>query len=797
MISRFSNGCRVRDLDMAIVKICAALVVEHIDYATLAGRILVNDLHKYTEPSIRNTVQALSAMTDRLGRPIGRIADEYKNLIARFHKDIDAKIDHSRDYKLDHFGLETMKKSYLMRGSTGMTIERPQHAYMRVAITTRCCQADKKGDRAPEKLARARLTKAFYVYDMLSLHYISHASPTMLNSGTIHRQLSSCYLLRVDDDLGVLYDVVKDTAIISKGAGGVGICLTPMRAKDSIIRSSGGKSSGIQYYTMLQDASQRYANQGGLRPGAFAVYLEVWHADIFTHIEMGRLTGTLAEQRTNAPNIKYALWVPDLFMEILVDELAGRETEGWCLFSPDEAPGLFEVYDKSRSREPGADRKFRDLYYSYKAKKLYRGMVPAGELAFAWFKTSYQTGGPYWMYKDAANRKSNLSHVRTITNSNLCGEITIPCWHDKKEPDKAETAVCNLAAINLPAFVKENTGGVYFDYPGLINASKLVTSNLDNIIDINEYPTEAGRRSNFNHRPIGVGVMGLADVFAKFKYPFGSSMALNLNEAIHACIYYGCMTQSAKLGGVRGSHPSYRGSPASKGILQPDLWVEAGDLDKGWEKRISENSPLTPAMWRGLRQQCQKAVRNGYVTASMPTATSSNVLGSNECFEPFTAMLYSRRTAAGEFIKLNSYLFWELMGKGLWDEEVCNRLMESGGSVQNISHLPLEIRSRFRTAREIDASRITYNAARMGPFISQSSSVNYYYTEPKFSKVLTEMVRSWKLGSITGSYYIFSAPATGSQKNLTKQYANKPNEQKDMPGSVAVCSEDVCETCSV
>jgi ribonucleotide reductase alpha subunit len=991
--TRFRNGMTTHDLDMETISVCASLSTNHRDYSSLAARLVISNLHKKTNNSFVKTMQLLST----------RLSNEFISIVNRFGQEIDSRIDYGRDYKFSYFGIETMKRSYLLHDND--TVERPQHAYMRVALAIWCCREDKFGHLANEKIARDRLEAAFHVYDLLSQHFISHASPTMFNAGTKLPQLSSCFLLSVDDDLDVLYEIVKSSGLISKCAGGIGIGLTRMRAKDAYICGSGGKSSGIENYIMLHNASQRYANQGGVRPGAFAMYLEVWHDDIFTHLEMGRLKGPRAEQRTNAPDLKYGLWVPDRFMEALEDELLNVDAGDWYLFSPDEAPGLEAVFDESRDRL-SSNRAFSALYDKYISEGRYRRKVKAGDIIKEWAKTVGQIGNPYIGFKDAINRKSNLSHVRTITQSNLCVsadtliltdqghkkigdlvdqkvtvwngiewseitvcqtgrncpmvcvdfdngaklictpdhhfylkdgtmrfainlkagdtlekcqwpiiydgeflefaysngimpvidknifsasifskvlwvegycngvntyynslglqipksnetqtirlllqtmgcnsngliiptenliilkklgfnprslrgvhldesvktlfdvsvvsvtrldekyntfcftepkrnrgvfngiltgqciEVTIPSWHDEDKIDEAEYGVCNLGAINLAAFVVSDASkqdGVRFEFQKLIDASKKITVNLDNIIDINFYPREPCKRSNMRHRPIGVGTIGLADVFARFKYAFGSDKAKKLDSAIHACIYYGCMYQSSLLGAKYGSHSSWEGSPAQRGLLQPDLWVMAGDLDKNWESEIetTTNNLLLSKDWVDLRSKVQKSLRNGYVTALMPTATSSNVVGSNECFEPFTTNLYTRKTLAGEFTMLNNYLFDEIEKLNLWNSDIRSALLTNAGSVQSIELLPEELRLRYKTAREINQCDITLHAAARNPFVSQSMSLNYYFGELTLSKLLTVIMLGWKKGLTTGSYYIHSSPAAGSQK---------------------------------
>ncbi|QST86965.1 pF778R [African swine fever virus] len=740
-----------------LISYCSALTILHYDYSTLAARLSVYQLHQSTASSFSKAVRLQAAQS------CSRLSPQFVDVVYKYKAIFDSYIDYSRDYKLSLLGIETMKNSYLLKNKDGVIMERPQDAYMRVAIMI----------YGMGKVVNIKMI--LLTYDLLSRHIITHASPTMFNAGTKKPQLSSCFLLNVNDNLENLYDMVKTAGIISGGGGGIGLCLSGIRAKNSFISGSGLRSNGIQNYIMLQNASQCYANQGGLRPGAYAVYLELWHQDIFTFLEMPRLKGQMAEQRLNAPNLKYGLWVPDLFMEILEDQIHNRGDGRWYLFSPDQAPNLHKVFDLERSQHENAHREFKKLYYQYVAEKRYTGVTTAKEIIKAWFKTVIQVGNPYIGFKDAINRKSNLSHVGTITNSNLCIEVTIPCW----EGDKAEQGVCNLAAVNLAAFIRENG----YDYRGLIEASGNVTENLDNIIDNGYYPTEATRRSNMRHRPIGIGVFGLADVFASLKIKFGSPEAIAMDEAIHAALYYGAMRRSIELAKEKGSHPSFPGSAASKGLLQPDLWVRCGDLIPSWEERVAQTTQgvLTRKSWRQLRLAAIQGVRNGYLTALMPTATSSNSTGKNECFEPFTSNLYTRRTLSGEFIVLNKYLIDDLKEINLWTEAIQLQLLNAGGSIQHILDIPAEIRDRYKTSREMNQKILTKHAAARNPFVSQSMSLNYYFYEPELSQVLTVLVLGWKKGLTTGSYYCHFSPGAGTQKKIIR------NSEK-------ACNAD-CEAC--
>ena len=808
VVSRFQNGMTTHDLDMLTASVCAAQSTHHQDFSDLASRIIASDLQKRTDESFLATVNRLNNTTSGSGENISRLDPEFVGIAHRAAEEIDRRLNFTRDFHFTCFGIQTMLRSYLLRETEqdSPTVERPQHAYMRVALALCVCQSDKKGHEVAENIFRERLERAFGVYDLLSTHRLTHASPTMFNAGTKHAQLSSCYLLSVDDNLDVLLQVDKDAGMISKWAGGIGICLTPMRAEGALIKSTGGKSSGLRRYISKLNASQLYVNQGGLRPGAYALYLETWHADIFTFLEMGRFKGVAV----NAPDLKYALWVNDMFMEAVVAELNVKaavsrgehinekimaEAGNWHLFSPDRAPGLDKVHGDE----------FRILYTRYVAEQRYECVVKASTIMTEWFKTVAQKGNPYILFKDHINAKSNLAHYRTITNSNLCAEITIPCFHTEGMTEEAEYGTCNLAAIPLASFVvpdarASNPGRVRIDWAALIATAGVAIRNLDNVIDINFYPVEACRRSNMKHRPVALGVMGLADVFAKFKYAYGTPEARTLDRALHAAIYYGAMRSSSELGRERGNFASFEGSASQQGLLQPDIWVRSGHLEPAWEDEVTTTTDgaISATMWGELRSACSQYLRNAYVTADMPTATSSQATGQNECFEPFTSNLYTRKTLAGEFTLLNPYLLQELENLKLWDKDMCRDLIASAGSVQEISRVPSDLRRRYRTAREIDQRALTIHAKARNPFLSQTQSLNYYFGEPKLKDALTVIVKGWQEGLTTGSYYIHTQPATGSQKtSIIAPPAYDRQTPPPVENNYCGNTEEVCITCSV
>lgn len=839
VISRFRSGMRTVEVDDLIVQVCLSLSSRHPDYSALAGRILINNLQKRISKPFAQVYVDLARSSK------SRISPGFLNLVSRFADCIEGRIDYSRDYLNVGFSVATLMRSYLLKDpETEEIAELPQHMYMRVALALQCMSpsTEDPNDRETwggepiqdDELLAHRLEVAFRLYDLLSLKKVSHASPTIFNAGTYITQYSSCFQAQVDDDLRNLYEVLTDTAMMSKTAGGVSVSLDRMRAKGALIRSSGGKSTGVEKYICLLQRSQVYANQGGNRPGAFAVYLSPHHADILTFLEMGLPTGARFEHREDGHLLKYAVWIPDRFMLALEEEIAvrrrlaagedvpeaERERAGlWHLFSPDRAPGLEGCYDERSpwSGEPGGT--YSDLYDTYVSEGRYERTVKASEVMKAIVRSLGLTGTPYLLFKDNVNRQSNLAQAgggRTVVSSNLCAEVTIPCLSREGKPDETLYSVCNLAAVNLPSFVVPDmtaAGGVRFDYVGVIDAAAALATNLDNIIDLNHVPAEGCRRSNQYFRAIGIGVMGLADVFHLFGYEFGSPQAKRLDMAIHACIYYGATQQSSELARVRGNFPAYAESAAARGKLQPDLCVEDGILNPAWAEAVEAETGgvLTPEMWDELRRRVGPGpdgpgyLRNGYVTALMPTATSSNAAGVNECFEPYTTHMYSRKTLAGEFTLLNPHLVRELEKLKLWDENTADILETTNGSVagwdgesvEGAPTLPEDVRRRFRTARELDQLEIISHAAYRNPFVSQSQSMNLYWERITLSSVVEALFAAWRSGLSTGAYYSHSSPASGALGRggaPSRKEAKKPAEAPACrlgPGGPG------CEACSV
>jgi ribonucleoside-diphosphate reductase alpha subunit len=820
VVARFANGMTTRQLDALTVGVCTGLTTHHPDYARLAARICVSDLHKRTPAGLDEMVGVILAAAAE--RRAARYSAEYVGIVRRCCDAINARLDFRRDYMFSFFGFQTLARSYLIRAGQradistlldDVVMERPQHLYMRVALILFCGTPDRRGHEAPGELFAQRLQRAFAYYDRLSRHEVSNATPTMLNAGTEHQQLSSCFQFAPGDDLESLMDTLKATGETAKWSGGVSHRLSAVRAEGSAIKTTGGKSSGIKRYIKVLNELQLYVDQGGNRPGAYAEYLAVWHDDVFTFLKLGRIKGEVL----NAPDLKYALMVPDLFMRALRRGLKGGDgQDDWYLFSPDNAPRLYCTW--------GAE--FEELYARYVAEGRFTRKVRARDIIREAFTTWRQTGTPYVLFADHVNGKSMLQHVATITSSNLCTEVTLPTWADFEAKDfnaeKGEHGVCNLGALCLGSFVRDaENGGPPEEHPdvaallreqvdvaGLMAAARLLTEALDNVIDITFTPTEAGRRSNARHRPLAIGDMGLADVFRKLRLSFGSPEARRVDMALHAAIYYAAACASSELAETRGHFPSMfdrqsgKPSPAAAGKLQPDLWADAGHLAPGWEAEIEELlGPLLPAAaWDALRGRVRRGLlRNCYLTSLMPTASTSNIVGQNECIEPVVSTIYTRKTQAGDFTLVDQYLVAELLRRGLWSDEMRRAIIAADGSVQHIQAIPEDVRRRFKTARELDPRLIVLHAAARGPFVSQSQSLNHFFEELTLPNVLTVLFLAWEKGLPTGSYYMYSAPAAGTQKTSIRAPAHNDEQKARGPTEGAVChkDDDGCLSCGV
>jgi ribonucleoside-diphosphate reductase alpha chain len=745
VLSQIYDGVKTSELDELTAQLAAGLSTLHPDYGTLAARISVSNHHKNTSSSFTEVVKRLSNQTmPATGESTSLLHPSLLAFVETHGKEIDAYIQYDRDYLFDYFGFKTLEKSYLLRDTSMTVVERPQHMWMRVSLALWSNEST--------------LTKVFETYDLLSQKFLTHATPTLFNAGTPRQQLSSCFLLAMSDDsISGIYKTLGDCAMISKYAGGIGLHISNIRARGSLIKGTNGTSNGLTPMLRVFNNTARYVDQGGgKRNGSFAMYLEPWHADVEDFLKM-KLPSGAEEER--ARDLFYALWIPDLFMERV--EANGE----WTLFCPNEAPGLAEVWGDA----------FKELYEKYEKEGRGRKTVNAQKLWFQILDAQMETGTPYLLYKDAANAKSNQQNLGTIKSSNLCTEII-------EYSDKEETAVCNLASIALPAFVNQEKQT--FDLVKLREVTKVAIRNLNRVIDINFYPTPETERSNMRHRPVGLGCQGLADVFAMLKLAWESEEAARLNQLIFEHMYYAAVEESCDLARVEGKYSSFDKSPASLGILQPDLW-KVGPLTQ-------QDGSLD---WIGLREKASHGMRNSLLIAPMPTASTSQILGYNECFEPFTSNLYTRRTLAGEFIVINKYLLQELMALGIWSEDTKQQIVARNGSVQGIPGIPEDIQQRYKTSWEIKQRCLIDMAAARGAFICQSQSLNLFVADPTYAKLTSMHFHAWKLGLKTGCYYLRTkAPVTAQKFTVdprllaavtgsSKQVAEDSSDESDMSDS--------------
>ena len=725
ILARIIDGIKTSELDNLTAQMAASLCTMHQDWGTLAARIAVSNHQKSTAEKFSEVIAALAnQVAPKTGEKVCYLAAPVVKAVAENAEAIDAKIVHDRDYLFDYFGFKTLERAYLMKGTDGKILERPQHMWMRVAVGL---WAPREGE-----FVDGWLERAFTTYDMLSLKKMTHATPTLFNAGMPRAQMSSCYLLSMhDDSIAGIFKTLGDCAVISKYSGGIGLHIHNIRARGSMIKGTNGSSNGLVPMLRVYNNTARYSDQGGgRRNGSFAIYLEPWHADVEDFLKLKLNTGAEEER---ARDLFYAMWMPDLFMKRV------EADADWSLFCPNEAPGLTEVY--------GAE--FEALYERYEAEGRSRKVVSARKLWFQILDTQMETGTPYILYKDAANQKSNQKNLGTIKSSNLCCEIL-----EYSSPD--ETAVCNLASIALPAYVTpgpDEDGLPIFDFAALRAVVESTVHNLNRVIDINFYPTPETERSNRRHRPIGLGVQGLADVFAELGLAWEDASAADLNQRIFEHIYFAALTASAQIAQKDGAYETFEGSPASQGLLQYDLWddvkpLTAGELD-----------------WTGLKARIQSTgLRNSLLVAPMPTASTSQILGYNECFEPFTSNLYTRRTLAGEFIVINKHLMRELMRLGLWSEEMKQKIVANNGSVQTLEEIPADVRQRYKTAWEIPQKVLIDMAAARGAFICQSQSLNLFVADPTYAKLTSMHFYGWKKGLKTGCYYLRTKAPVAAQK---------------------------------
>jgi ribonucleoside-diphosphate reductase alpha chain len=737
------DGVETTVIDNLAAETAASMTTKHPDYAILAARIAISNLHKETGKSFSETIEKLYHFRDpKTGEPAGLIGDETYHHVMENADLLDSTIIYDRDYNFDYFGFKTLERSYLLKMDS-VVVERPQHMLMRVAVGIH------GGD----------MDAVIETYNLMSEKWFIHATPTLFNAGTPKPQLSSCFLLTAQSDsITGIFGTLKQCAEISQSAGGIGLSIHNIRATGSYIKGTNGTSNGIVPMLRVFNDTARYVDQGGgKRKGAFAIYLEPWHADVFDFLDLKKNHG---KEENRARDLFYALWIPDLFMKRV------KEGGDWSLFCPNEAPGLHDCW--------GAE--FEKLYHQYEAEGRARKVVRAQELWFKIMESQIETGTPYMLYKDACNGKSNQQNLGTIRSSNLCTEVV-----EYTAPD--EVAVCNLASIALNQFVKNGK----FDHERLYEITKVVTKNLNKVIDINYYPVPEARKSNMRHRPIGIGVQGLADAFILMRYAFDSDEARVLNREIFETIYFGALEASVELAERDGAYETFAGSPASKGVLQFDFWDVEPSLR--WD-------------WYTLKARIQKhGLRNSLLVAPMPTASTSQILGNNECFEPYTSNIYSRRVLSGEFIVVNKHLLKDLISLGLWDDTMKNKIMASNGSIQSFEEVPEHIRDLYKTAWEIKQKAIVDMAADRGAFICQSQSMNVFMQDANFGKLTSMHFYAWEKGLKTGMYYLRTKSAADAIKFTVDAEMLRSQKEKDRETAYAeiTCSlenPDECLVCS-
>lgn len=700
VIDQLYNKISTTKIDELSAEQCASMASIHNDYNLLAGRIIVSNHHKNTSSSFSDVMQQLYDCRDKHDIHSPLVSEELIQVVHEHSEFFNNLCDYSRDYLIDYFGFKTLERAYLMK-LNGKTLERPQHMWLRVSIG----------------IHGHNMNRIVETYNYMSQKYFTHATPTLFNAGTPHPQLSSCYLLAMENDsIEGIYNTLKECAMISKWAGGIGLHIHNIRAQGSTIRKTNGTSNGIVPMLRVFNNTAKYVDQGGgRRNGSFAIYLEPWHADIEMFLQMRKNHG---DEEMKARDLFYAIWMPDLFMQRV--KAGGK----WTLMCPDECPGLADVYGDA----------FVSLYESYETAGKGRKTVNARDLWFQILDSQMETGTPYIVYKDAANKKSNQQNVGTIKSSNLCSEII-------EYSDANETAVCNLASIALPMFVVKNGDAVSFDYNKLHEITRVVAYNLNRIIDVNYYPTEKTRRSNMRHRPIGIGVQGLADVFMLMNLPFASEEARQINKNIFETIYHAALEESCALAQQFGTYETFAGSPASNGQLQFDLWGHVQNNDR--------------YNWSELKEQIQThGLRNSLLLAPMPTASTSQILGFNECIEPITSNIYSRRTLAGEFIIANKYLMNDLMKLELWNDKIKNNIIANNGSIQQLTMIPPEIREKYKTVWEMPMRSLIDMSADRGLYICQSQSLNLWLEDPNYNTLTSMHFYAWSKGLKTGIYYL-------------------------------------------
>lgn len=733
VIEGLYDGVSTSELDNLAAEIAATMTVQHPDYAKLAARIAVSNLHKNTKKSFSETMTDLyTYVNPRTGKKAPMIADDVYEIINTNAEKLDSTIIYNRDFGYDYFGFKTLERSYLLKVN-GVIVERPQHMLMRVSIG----------------IHKEDLDAAIETYELMSKKYFTHATPTLFNAGTPKPQMSSCFLLQMQEDsIDGIYDTLKQTAKISQSAGGIGLSIHNVRATGSYIRGTNGTSNGIVPMLKVFNDTARYVDQGGgKRKGSFAMYLEPWHADIFEFLDLKKNHG---KEEMRARDLFYAMWIPDLFMKRV------QEDGEWTLMCPNECPHLFDTYGDE----------FEKLYEGYEKVGKGRKTIKARLLWEKILESQIETGTPYMLYKDAVNRKTNQKNLGVIRSSNLCTEIMEYTAHD-------EIAVCNLASIAMPMFISEDEQGKkYFNHKKLYEVTKKVTKNLDTVIDRNYYPVKEAENSNLRHRPVGIGIQGLADAFILLRLPFTSDEAKQLNQDIFETLYFAAVTASMEIAKANEPYSTFKGSPMSEGEFQFNMWnVSEDDLSGRWD-------------WKKLRKNVMKhGVRNSLLVAPMPTASTSQILGNNEAFEPYTSNIYTRRVLSGEFIIVNKHLLEDLVELGLWNNDMKEEIMRANGSVQDIDSIPQELKDLYKTVWEMSMKDIIDMARQRGYFIDQSQSLNLFMKDPDFAKLTSMHYYGWKSGLKTGMYYLRTKSAVNA---IQFTLSNKKEKVEDEP----ISSED-------
>ena len=749
VVSRLYDEITSSEIDEESARI-AVNMIENEEYPKLAARIVVSNLHKNTIECFSEVMGLLNSHVDLKGEPSPIVSDKFMSAVTKYKHEINLYIDYNRDYMFDYFGFKTLERSYLFK-INGKVVERPQHMYMRVAVALN-----------PDNLEDILKT-----YDLISQGYYTHASPTLFNAGKIYQNFSSCFLLGTEDSMEGIFKTISDCAIISKMGGGIGVHISNIRAKGSVIRKTNGKSDGIVPMLKVYNETSCYSNQSGARKGSFAIYIEPWHADIMAFLDLRKNQG---HENVRARDLFYALWIPDLFMEKI------ERGEDWYLMCPDECPGLSDVYGEE----------FNELYEKYVKEGRYKSVVKAQEVWFKVLEAQIETGTPYLLYKDSVNKKSNQKNIGVVKSSNLCSEITLVS-------DSKETAVCNLASIALPKYVERNSEGkMVFNHEKLFEVASFLITPMNRVIDYNYYPTKEAELSNMRHRPLGIGIQGLHDVFIMMGMTYASDEAKKLNKEIFETIYFSTLTGSNQLAKKYGPYETFKGSPMSEGVLQFDMWEsEPGEsyLSGRWD-------------WDNLKRDIKEfGVRNSMLTTCMPTASTAQILGNCESIEPFDSCIFKRRVLSGEYLVVNRHLIRDLLELKLWNKDMKDSIVANGGSIQKIDIIPQHIKNLYKTVWEISMKDLINLSADRARFIDHTQSLNLFMANPTFSKLTSMHFYGWKKGLKTGIYYLRSKGASDAGKfsvdpELERRLKDKENENEQAKLICSLENKDDCTMCS-